>query len=439
MSIGLISILIVVAMLVLMALGLPLAWTIGAVAAALTLYLFEPGVLMMLVARVFDMSLNYTLMAVPLFVLMAAILQRSGVAEDLFDAVHVWAGGLRGGLAVGTIIANAIMASMVGIIGAEIVTFGLIALPQMLARNYDDKLALGSIAAGGGLATLIPPSVVFIVYGMVAGCSVGELFLGGVFPGLLLAAMFIGYVIWHCWRHPEAAPPAPLEERNIPLRRQLAMQKKLIAPVSLATGVLGSMYAGIATPSEAAGVGVLGAIVTAVINRRFNWTVLRESCYETVKISAMLSWLFFAAQTIIGAYTLAGGTTFVQNALKAMNLGPWGTVIFMQLIWVFLGCFIDWVGILFLTVPLFLPIVLSFGFDNVWFGVVFCMNMHISYLSPPFAPSAFYMKSVSPPHITMTQIYVATLPYLWLTFVATALVTAFPWLSLWLPELLLRH
>jgi tripartite ATP-independent transporter DctM subunit len=439
MSIGLISILIVVAMLVLMALGLPLAWTIGAVAAALTLYLFEPGVLMMLVARVFDMSLNYTLMAVPLFVLMAAILQRSGVAEDLFDAVHVWAGGLRGGLAVGTIIANAIMASMVGIIGAEIVTFGLIALPQMLARNYDDKLALGSIAAGGGLATLIPPSVVFIVYGMVAGCSVGELFLGGVFPGLLLAAMFIGYVIWHCWRHPEAAPPAPLEERNIPLRRQLAMQKKLIAPVSLATGVLGSMYAGIATPSEAAGVGVLGAIVTALINRRFNWTVLRESCYETVKISAMLSWLFFAAQTIIGAYTLAGGTTFVQNALKAMNLGPWGTVIFMQLIWVFLGCFIDWVGILFLTVPLFLPIVLSFGFDNVWFGVVFCMNMHISYLSPPFAPSAFYMKSVSPPHITMTQIYVATLPYLWLTFVATALVTAFPWLSLWLPELLLRH
>ena len=439
MSIGLISILIVVAMLVLMALGLPLAWTIGAVAAALTLYLFEPGVLMMLVARVFDMSLNYTLMAVPLFVLMAAILQRSGVAEDLFDAVHVWAGGLRGGLAVGTIIANAIMASMVGIIGAEIVTFGLIALPQMLARNYDDKLALGSIAAGGGLATLIPPSVVFIVYGMVAGCSVGELFLGGVFPGLLLAAMFIGYVIWHCWRHPEAAPPAPLEERNIPLRRQLAMQKKLIAPVSLATGVLGSMYAGIATPSEAAGVGVLGAIVTALINRRFNWTVLRESCYETVKISAMLSWLFFAAQTIIGAYTLAGGTTFVQNALKAMDLGPWGTVIFMQLIWVFLGCFIDWVGILFLTVPLFLPIVLSFGFDNVWFGVVFCMNMHIAYLSPPFAPSAFYMKSVSPPHITMTQIYLATLPYLWLTFVATALVTAFPRLSLWLPELLLRH
>ncbi len=439
MSIELISILIVLSMLILMALGLPLAWTIGAVAAALTLYLFEPGVLMMLVARVFDMSLNYTMMAVPLFVLMAAILQRSGVAEDLFSAVHVWAGGLRGGLAIGTIIANAIMASMVGIIGAEIVTFGLIALPQMLARKYDNKLALGSIAAGGGLATLIPPSVVFIVYGMTAGCSVGELFLGGVLPGLLLAVLFIGYVAWHCWRHPEAAPPAPLEERNVPFRQKIIMQRKLIAPVSLATCVLGSMYAGVATPSEAAGVGVLGAIGTALVNRRFSWPLLRESLYETIKISAMLSWLFFAAQTIIGAYTLAGGTTFVQNSLKAMNLGPWGTILFMQAIWVFLGCFLDWVGILFLTVPLFLPVVLNMGFDNVWFGVVFCMNMHIAYLTPPFAPSAFYMKSVTPPHITMSQIYAATLPYLWLTFVATAVVTAFPCLSLWLPKFLLRH
>jgi tripartite ATP-independent transporter DctM subunit len=191
LSIELISILILAAMIGLMILGLPLAWSIGAVAVALTLFLFDPQVLVMLVSRVFDMSLNYTLMAVPLFVLMAAILQRAGVAEQLFQAVHVWAGGLRGGLAIGTIIANAIMASIVGIIGAEIVTFGMIALPEMLARNYDDRLALGSIAAGGGLATLIPPSVVFIVYAMTAGCSVGELFLAGVIPGFLLGIMFV--------------------------------------------------------------------------------------------------------------------------------------------------------------------------------------------------------------------------------------------------------
>jgi tripartite ATP-independent transporter DctM subunit len=435
MSIQILSILIVAAMLALMLLGLPLAWSIGAVAVGLVLYQFEPSVMMMLVARVMDMSLNYTLLAVPLFVLMAGVLQRSGVAEELFNAVHIWAGGLRGGLAIGTIIANAIMASMVGIIGAEIVTFGLIALPEMLARKYDHKLALGSIAAGGGLATLIPPSVVFIVYGMTAGCSVGDLFIAGIIPGLLLGAFFIAYIVWHTWRNPESAPLASEEERNIPLRKKLAMQKNLIAPVLLAGSVLGSMYAGVATPTEAAGVGVLGSLVCAAINRKLNLQMIRDSTIETVRISTMLAWLMFAAQTIIGAYTLAGGSDFVKKSITALDLGPWGTIVLINGIWVFLGCFIDWVGILFLTVPLFLPIVLGYGFDNVWFGVVFCMNMHISYLSPPFAPSAFYMKSITPPEITMTQIYVATLPYLWLTFMATALVTAFPWLSLWLVHL----
>jgi tripartite ATP-independent transporter DctM subunit len=435
MSIQLLSVLIVAGMLALMLLGLPLAWSIGAVAVGLVLYQFEPSVMMMLVARVMDMSLNYTLLAVPLFVLMAGVLQRSGVAEELFNAVHVWAGGLRGGLAIGTIIANAIMASMVGIIGAEIVTFGLIALPAMLDRKYDHKLALGSIAAGGGLATLIPPSVVFIVYGMTAGCSVGDLFIAGIIPGLLLGTLFIAYIVWHSWRNPESAPLASEEERNIPLRQKLAMQKKLIAPIFLAGSVLGSMYAGIATPTEAAGVGVLGSLVCAAINRKLNIRMIRESAIETVRISAMLAWLMFAAQTIIGGYTLAGGSEFVKKSITALDLGPWGTIILINAIWVFLGCFLDWVGILFLTVPLFLPIVLGLGFDNVWLGVVFCMNMHISYLSPPFAPSAFYMKSITPPEITMTQIYVATLPYLWLTFLATALVTAFPWLSLWLVNL----
>jgi tripartite ATP-independent transporter DctM subunit len=435
MSIELLSILIVATMLALMLLGLPLAWSIGAVAVGLVLYRFEPSVMMMLVARVMDMSLNYTLLAVPLFVLMAAVLQRSGVAEELFNAVHVWAGGLRGGLAIGTIIANAVMASMVGIIGAEIVTFGLIALPAMLERKYDHKLALGSIAAGGGLATLIPPSVVFIVYGMTAGCSVGELFLAGVIPGLLLGTLFIAYIVWHCWRNPESAPLASAEERKIPLRKKLAMQKKLIAPLLLAGSVLGSMYAGIATPTEAAGVGVLGAVVCAALNRKLNVQMIWDSTIETVRISTMLAWLMFAAQTIIGGYTLAGGADFVKNSITALDLGPWGTIFLINVIWVFLGCFLDWVGILFLTVPLFLPIALGLGFDNIWLGVIFCMNMHISYLSPPFAPSAFYMKSITPPEITMTQIYAATMPYLWLTFVATFLVTVFPSLSLWLVHL----
>ncbi len=439
MSIEWVSVLIIVGMLGLMALGLPLAWSIGTVAVTLVFCKFDPSVMVMLVSRVFDMSLNYTLMSVPLFVLMAGILQRSGVAQQLFRAVNVWAGGVRGGLAIGTIIANAIMASMVGIIGAEIVTFGLIALPEMLKNKYDHKMALGSIAAGGGLATLIPPSVVFIVYGMTAGCSVGELFLAGVMPGLMLAAMFILYIVWRCWRHPEAAPLVSEEVRNMPFREKLATLKELVMPVSIAGGVLGSIYAGIATPSEAAGVGVILVIIAAAINRKLNWAMVRDSLYETLQISCMLTWLFFGAQTIIGAYTLAGGTSFVTSAIKALDLGPWGTVILMNLIWIFLGCFLDWIGILFLTAPIFLPLIIDWGFDLVWFGVVYCMNMHVAYLSPPFAPSAFYTKSITPPDITMTQIYRATLPYLWLTIIATAIVTGWPGLSLWLPKLLLRH
>ncbi|MFH1060172.1 MAG: TRAP transporter large permease subunit [Pseudomonadota bacterium] len=439
MSIEWISILVVVAMLGLMTLGLPLAWSIGAVAVALTLYKFDPQVMVMLVSRVFDMSLNYTLMSVPLFVLMAGILQRSGVADQLFKAVYVWAGKVRGGLAIGTILANAIMASMVGIIGAEIVTFGLIALPEMLKKNYDNRIALGSIAAGGGLATLIPPSVVFIVYGMTAGCSVGELFLAGVVPGFLLGLMFLIYVYLRCLFSPHLAPLADDEVADLTFVQKLATLKELILPVLITAGVLGSIYAGIATPSEAAGVGVILSIVAAAVNRRLNWQMIKESLYETLKISCMLTWLFFGAQTIIGAYTLAGGTTFVTNALKSLDLGVWGTLILMNLIWVFLGCFLDWIGILFLTVPIFLPIVLDMGLDPVWFGVVYCMNMHIAYLTPPFAPSAFYMKSITPPEINMGQIYWASLPYLWLTVLATIGVTAWPELSLWLPKLLLRN
>ncbi len=439
MSIEWISIVIVVAMVGLMAMGLPLAWSLGAVAVGLVLLKFDPSVMFMLVSRVFDMSMNYTLMSVPLFVLMAGLLQRAGIADQLFRAVNVWAGGLRGGIAVGTIIANAIMASMVGIIGAEIVTFGLIALPEMLKKKYNYKLALGSVAAGGGLATLIPPSVVFIVYGMTAGVSVGELFLAGVMPGFLLGAMFIFYVVWHCWRHPEAAPLVAEELRDMPIRQKLATLKELVLPLLITAGVLGSIYTGVATPSEAAGVGVILALVSASINRKLHWVMLRDSLYETLRISCMLSWLFFGAQTIIGAYTLAGGTTFVTNAIKALDLGPWGTVILMNFIWAFLGCFLDWIGILFLTVPIFLPIILDFGFDPVWFGVVYCMNMHLSYLTPPFAPSAFYLKSITPPDVTMTQIYKATMPYLWWTVVANIVTVAWPGLSLWLPKLLLRN
>ncbi len=438
MSIELITILLLATFILLLVTGLPLAWVMGATAVIFSLTLFGPNVMVMMVGRVYQMMLNYALVAVPLFIFMAAILQQSGVADQLFKAVYIWSGPFRGGLAIGTIISCTIMAAMVGIVGAEIVTFGMIALPGMLERKYDGKIALGSICAGGGMATLIPPSVVFIVYAMTAGASVGDLFIAGIIPGLLLGSLFIGYIIIATWLKPEMAPAAPEEERNVPLKQKLALLKGLIMPGLLAAMVLGSIYAGVATPSEAAGIGCLGAIITAAINRKLTFSGIKTALYDTVKISCMLAWLFFGAQTIIGIYTLAGGDQFVRNAVMALPFGKWGAIIGMQLILIFLGMFLDWIGIVLLTMPLFVPIILDLGFDNVWFGVVFCMNMHISYLSPPFGPSIFYLKSVVGDAIPVGQIYRANLPYLWLTFVALALTVAFPELSLWLPSMMLK-
>lgn len=436
MSIELITLLLVLLFVTLLLAGLPLAWTMGSTATVFTLLLFGPATMFMSMTRVYHMMLNYTLVAVPLFIFMACILEKSGVAEQLFRAVYVWSGGLRGGLAIGTIIACVIMAAMVGIVGAEIVTFGMIALPEMLKRGYDKRIALGSITSGGGMATLIPPSVVFIVYAMTAGCPLGELFIAGIIPGLLLAALFIGYIVIMTWIYPDAAPAAPLEERNMPLKKRVILLRGLIVPGILAGGVLGTIYAGVATPTEAAGIGCFGAVVSAAINRKLSWNNIKQACYETLKVSCMLSWLFFGAQTIIGVYTLAGGTEFVQNAITALPFGKWGIIIVMQLILIFLGMFLDWIGILLLTMPIFVPIILTMGFSNIWFGVVFCMNMHISYLSPPFGPSCFYMSSVTPSDISVTDIYRANLPFLSLTAVALMLTMFFPGLSLWLPSLM---
>jgi len=438
MSIELITILLLATFILLLVTGLPLAWVMGATAVIFSLALFGPNIMVMMVGRVYQMMLNYALVAVPLFIFMAAILQQSGVADQLFKAVYIWSGPFRGGLAIGTIISCTIMAAMVGIVGAEIVTFGMIALPGMLKRKYDGRIALGSICAGGGMATLIPPSVVFIVYAMTAGAPVGDLFIAGIIPGLILGTLFIGYIIVATWLKPEMAPAAPKEERNIPLKEKLLLLKGLIMPSLLAISVLGSIYAGVATPSEAAGIGCLGAIVTAAVNRKLTFSGIKSSLYETVKISCMLAWLFFGAQTIIGIYTLAGGDQFVRNTVMAIPFGKWGIIIGMQLILIFLGMFLDWIGIVLLTMPLFVPIIEDLGFNTVWFGVVFCMNMHISYLSPPFGPSIFYLKSVVGDEIPVGQIYRANLPYLWLTFVALAFTVAFPGLSLWLPSMMLK-
>jgi tripartite ATP-independent transporter DctM subunit len=421
-----------------LAAGLPLAFATGAVAVIFALGLFGVSSLNLIVSRVFTLMGNYVLVSVPLFILMACILERAGVAEELFRAVHVWSGRVRGGLAVAVIISCAIMAAMVGVIGAEVVTMGVVALPAMLSRHYDKDLALGSICAGGGLATLIPPSVVFIMYGLTAGVSVGQLYMAGVVPGLLLAGFYIAYIVIRCYVQPRLAPAASEEERGIPLGEKLALLRGLILPAIVAFGVLGSLYLGLATPTEAAGVGCVGAFISAAVNGRLTWANVTRAVADTTKVTCMLYWLFFGASTLIGVYTLAGGTNFMKQTITALPIGPWGILSLMMIIWIVLGCLIDWIGILLLTAPIFVPIIESLGFNSVWFGVLFCMNMQISYLSPPFGPAVFYLKGVTPPDITIGDIFHSIWPFMALQVAALIIVMMFPALALWLPSLMIK-
>jgi tripartite ATP-independent transporter DctM subunit len=433
MSIELLSTFFVAVFIVVLLTGLPLAFATGSVAVFFSVVLFGLPGLTLIVGRVFTLMGNYVLLSVPLFIFMACVLEQAGIAEAIFRAAHVWAGRVRGGLAVAVIISCALMAAMVGVIGAEIVTMGVVALPAMLSRGYKKELALGCICAGGGLATLIPPSVVFIMYGLTAGVSIGQLYVAGVVPGLMLAGMYIAYIIVRCKVRPDFAPPASDAELAISLREKVALLKELILPGLVAFSVLGTLYMGWATPTEAAAVGVAGAIFAMAWNRKFSWTKLRRAAEDTAKVTVMLYWLFFGSSALIGVYTLAGGTKLIQDVLTGLPVPPIGVVILIQMVWIVLGCFIDWIGILLLTAPIFVPVVVALGFDPVWMGVLFCMNMQISYISPPFGPAAFYLKGVTPAGITLVDIFRSIWPYLGLQVVALGLVISFPQIALWLP------
>ncbi len=431
-------------LLVLLMAGLPLAFVTGGLACVFLFVLGDERALNIVPSRIFPLMTNYQLSAIPLFIFMASMLERAGIINDMFDVIYKVLGGVNGGLAAATIIASTVLAAMVGVIGAAVVTMGIIALPAMLKRNYDPKIAMGSIMAGGTLGILIPPSILAIIYAVVAEQSVGELFIGAVIPGLLLSGLYILYVIVSCMIDPRKGPPIPEEER-IPFKEKVRLLSNMSAPIALIVIVLGVIFTGVATPVEAAGIGTFGAIVVAAIHRNLDWQTLREASLTTLKASAMVIWIMFGATIFVGLYVLEGGQQFVQGALEATGLGPWGILIIMQIVLVVLGMFLDWVGILLLCVPIFVPIIkalgaASFGLDSpddlvLWFGVLYLVNMQMSFLSPPFGYALFYLRGVAPADIPMTDIFKSALPFLALQVLGLALCMLFPGLITWLPNL----
>jgi tripartite ATP-independent transporter DctM subunit len=424
--------------------GLPLAFVTGGLACVFLFVLGDARALNIVPSRIFPLMTNYQLSAIPLFIFMAAMLERAGIINDMFDVIYKVLGGVKGGLAAATIIASTILAAMVGVIGAAVVTMGIIALPAMLKRHYDPKIAMGSIMAGGTLGILIPPSILAIIYAVVAEQSVGELFIGAVIPGLMLSGMYILYVVVRCTINPDLGPAIPVEER-VSNAEKLRLIGKMAAPITLVVVVLGIIFSGVATPVEAAGIGTFGAFIVAAIHRKLDWPTVREACTTTLKASAMVIWIMFGATIFVGLYVLEGGQQFVQDALAATGLGPWGILILMQILLVILGMFLDWVGILLLCVPIFVPIIkalgaAAFGLDSpedlvLWFGVLYLVNMQMSFLSPPFGYALFYLRGVAPDYIPMSDIFKSALPFLFLQIVGLVMCMMFPQIITWLPRL----
>jgi tripartite ATP-independent transporter DctM subunit len=435
MSVELITILMFGGMIALLLLGLPLAFVTGVMAVGFGLALFGPGSLLLVASRIYSFMNEYVLVSVPMFIMMASILERSGVAHDLFRAMHVWAGGLKGGLAVQTTLAATLMAAMTGIIGGEIVLHGLVALPQMLRLGYDRKLAIGTICAGGSLGTMIPPSVVLVIYGLTVNAPIGDLFAASTVPGLMMASLYISYILIRCHLDPKLGPPAPLEERDIPFAAKVKMLRGLGLPMLVAASVLGTIYTGIASVTEAAGMGVVGTALAAWIRGDLSFGLIRAALLQTMAACGLLLWVSFGATAMIGVYNLAGGPAFVRNLMVGLPVPPVVVVLIMMGVLMVLGCLMDWIGICLLTMPIFVPIIKHLGYDPVWFGVLFTMNMQISYLSPPFGPAAFYLKGVAPPEISLNEIFNALWPFMGLQAVSLAIVLFFPQIALWLPGL----
>ena len=488
MDIGTLSLLILIGIFVLLVAGVPLGFATGLLGAVVIYFNFGLPGLGLVMQRVYDLAITYAIIAVPLFIVMASLLERSGIARDMYDALNLALGRLRGGLAIVTTVMAVVMAAMSGIIGGEIVLLGLVALPQMLRLGYDRNLAIGTICAGGSLGTMIPPSVVLIVYGLITETSITALFTAAFVPGLMLAGCYIVYIVVRTRLNPALAPlqtdfgegsasagtghvagefalnagpfaiglAAALGANTYgfnateqvawfiftsavvgmvlvySLRNSEAwpIAKGLLPPLIVVDLVLGSIYGGVTGITEAAAMGVVATFILIVIRREAGLRMVLESLEQTFRAVGTILWVTFGATVLAGAYSLSGGNDYVAGAILGMDVAPIGIILLMMLVFLILGMFMDWIGIVLLTMPVFIPIVKQLGYDPIWFGILFSLNMQVAFLTPPFGSAAFYLKSVTPPEIDLVVIYRSFGPFICLQLFVLALVLFFPEIAL---------
>lgn len=413
--------------------GLPIAFTLSAIGIIFTYFLWGPQGFFMIASTAFDKGTDFILVALPLFILMGNFLEVSGIADSLYEMMHRWFGRVAGGLAVGTIIICAIFAAMAGISGAATVSMGLVAIPSMLRRKYDKQLILGTIASGGALGILIPPSIIAIIYCSVTGLSVSKVYTACFGPGILLSVLYIIYILVRCMIQPHIGPPV---EERFTFREKLASTRYVIGPLLIIGVVLGTMYLGVCTPTESAAMGAFGTAVICGIHGKLTWKNIKVAALRTFSISGMCMWIVFGAFCFCKAYSVSGAAEFVTSLVVGLGIPPMAYIWIMMILLIFLGCFMETAAITLITVPIFLPIISALGFNPVWFGVLFIINAEMGLLSPPFGMTLFWLKAVVPPEITMTDIYRSILPFIGVQFIAMVMVMYLPAIAMWLPSLM---
>jgi tripartite ATP-independent transporter DctM subunit len=418
-------------------LGFPIAFTLMALGVGFGLWAMGDTVFALVVQRTYSVMANDVLVSIPLFIFMGYIIERANILDKLFHSLQLALGNVPGSLAVATLATCAIFATATGIVGAVVTLMGLLAFPAMLRAGYDVKLSAGVVCAGGCLGILIPPSVMLILYGATAGVSVPKLYAGALFPGLLLAGLYMAYVIIRCWLNPALAPKLPKEQTDVPWSTVLwALAKSFFPLTILIMSVLGAIFFGFATPTEAAAIGSLGSLLLAAAYRSLTFTKVKESVILTARTSAMVCWLFVGSFIFSSIFALLGGHEPIKNLVTAMNLSPTMFLIVAQVIIFILGWPLEWTEIIVIFVPIFLPLLEFFKVDPLFFGILIALNIQTSFLSPPVAMAPFYLKGIAPPHVTINQIFSGVMPFLYIVFIALILVYTFPGIALWLPKYL---